>query len=138
VSEPFTVGEGERPARLGRDPEGLLDVQPDLAPEPLAQAFAGHVRHREPEPARGFTGVVDRADMRVLQPGRGLDLATEPVSVDCRGQLGAQHLEGDGPLVLEVAGQVDRGHPAMPKLALEHIPVLQGGGEGGVGHVPRV
>jgi hypothetical protein len=36
-----------------------------------------------------------------------------------------QDLEGDRSLVLQVVGEVDRGHPAPAKLALNPIPTLE-------------
>jgi hypothetical protein len=38
-------------------------------------------------------------------------------------------LDGDIALVLEVVGQVHRGHAALPKLALEAVATAKGGGE---------
>ena len=37
------------------------------------------------------------------------------------GELGTEHLDGDLPLVPQVLGQVDGGHPALPELALEQV-----------------
>jgi hypothetical protein len=37
-----------------------------------------------------------------------------------------EDLEGDRPVVLEVPGQVDRGHPAAAELALERVVILKG------------
>ena len=45
------------------------------------------------------------------------------------GELGAQDLEGDRPIVPEVAGEIDGGHAAASELALEAIAVGQGGRE---------
>ena len=41
------------------------------------------------------------------------------------GQLGMEHLERDRPVVLEVAGEVDRGHAAAAELALEQVAAAQ-------------
>ena len=61
----------------------------------------------------------------MVQAGGDLDLAQEAGGSDRRGQLGAEHLDGDGALVLEVVGEVDLGHPALPELALERIARLE-------------
>ena len=37
------------------------------------------------------------------------------------GELGMQHLEGDVAVVLEVVGEVDRGHAAAPELPLDAV-----------------
>ena len=53
------------------------------------------------------------------------DLAHEPLGADHGGELGAEHLDGDPPAVLQVLGQVDRRHPALPQLALDLVPIGQ-------------
>jgi len=73
--------------------------------------------------------------VRMLQSRGGLDLPSEPVGAQGSGQLWTEDLQGDGALVLEVLGQVHRRHAPAAKLALEHVPVLQGSGQGLVGHV---
>jgi hypothetical protein len=47
-----------------------------------------------------------------------------------------EYLERDQPVVLEIAGEIDRGHPAPAELALEGVAVSQGVPEvgGAVGH----
>jgi hypothetical protein len=37
-----------------------------------------------------------------------------------------KHFQGDGTIVLEVAGEIDRGHAAAAKLPLEEIAVAKG------------
>ena len=76
-------------------------------------------------PRRLAPGVVDREDVRVLQPGRRPDLAQEPLGAEAAGERGEEDLEGDGAVVPEVAGQVDDGHAAAAELALEHVPIPQ-------------
>ena len=59
----------------------------------------------------------------MLEPGGGLDLAQEALGAERRGELGVQHLERDGAVVPEVAGEVDGGHAAATELALEAVAV---------------
>ena len=51
-------------------------------------------------------------------------------------ELGVEDLEGDGAVVPEVAGEVDRGHAAAAELALEGVAAGERGaqGLGGSGH----
>ena len=56
-----------------------------------------------------------------------LDLAQEALRAERGGELGVEHLERDRPVVLEIVGEVDRGHAAAPELALERVAVGQGG-----------
>ena len=65
----------------------------------------------------------------MLQAGREPDLALEPLGTERLAQLGTKHLESDGAAVLEVAGEIDRGHAAAPKLALECVVFAQGVGQ---------
>ena len=55
---------------------------------------------------------------------------------DHGGEFRAQHLDGDLPVVLDVLGEVHRGHPAGTQLALDAVVVSQSGGEAGrgIGH----
>ena len=39
---------------------------------------------------------------------------------------GLQHLDRDGPVVLQVVREVDRGHAAPPELALDAVAIAQG------------
>ena len=59
--------------------------------------------------------------------GGDFDLPEEAVGAEGVGQLGVEHLEGDGPAVAEVAGEVDRGHAAPAELALEAIAIGESG-----------
>src|SRR5256885_10270624 len=45
---------------------------------------------------------------RSLQASGELDLAEEPFRPDSGGQLGVQHLQGDGTAMLDVLGEKDR------------------------------
>jgi hypothetical protein len=71
--------------------------------------------------------------VRVSEVRRRLDLGQKPnCSHDCR-QLGVQDLQRDLALVLQVIGQVDRGHPACTELALDAVPTFEGRVEAGDG-----
>ena len=55
----------------------------------------------------------------MLEVGRDLDLVEEPLTTQHRGELRPEHFDGDVAVVLQVVGQVDRGHPAPAKLAAD-------------------
>jgi hypothetical protein len=109
--------------RVAGDPERLVHRQPALAPEPVAERLAVHVRHGEPEAAGDLARVVDRKDVGMLQPGGEADLPLESLGPERGGQLRQQDLERHRTVVLEVPNQVDHGHAAPPELALERIAV---------------
>ena len=66
-------------------------------------------------------------DVRVVEPGGEPDLPDEPLGAQRVRQLGMEDLQGDGAVVPEIAGEIDRGHAATAELALEHVAVGQGG-----------
>src|SRR4051812_48698878 len=49
------------------------------------------------------------------------DLPAKTLGAECGGELGEQHLECDGPLVLGVAREVYRRHAAASELALDRV-----------------
>ena len=74
-------------------------------------------------------GVEERQDVRVLEARGGLDLGEEPLGADYGGQLRPQHLHRDLTVVLQVLGEVDRGHTALAQLALEAVAVRKHRGQ---------
>ena len=59
----------------------------------------------------------------MLELCRDPDLAQESLGADRGRELRPQHLDGDRPVVLEILGQKDGGHPALAELALEAVAV---------------
>ena len=125
------VGVLERLRRLARDPDGVVDRELPLTAEPVAERFALHERHREPEPRaaghRGLAGVEHRQDVGMLEPRDELDLALEPLRAQGIGQLRMEHFERDRPVVAQVPGEVDRGHAPAAELPLDPVSIRQAG-----------
>jgi hypothetical protein len=111
--------------RLARDAHRLGHGELALPSQPVAQALALDVRHREPEPARGLAGVEHREHVRVLEPASGRDLAPEALRAERGAEVDVEHLERDRPVVLAVVREVHGGHPAAPELALEQVVIGQ-------------
>jgi len=65
-----------------------------------------------------------------------MDLALEALGAQHRGKLGPQELESDPAVVFQVLGEVDRGHAAVPQLAVNYVSVAESVPEldGDVGH----
>ena len=76
--------------------------------------------------------------MGVRQVRGRRDLSQEPLGPNDGGQFGLQDLERDLALVLQVVGQVYRGHAALTKLTLYGIAAFEGCVQAGdrVGHRP--
>ena len=58
-----------------------------------------------------------------------VDFPGEPLGPDGGGQLGSQHLDRDLARVLQVLGEIDRGHAPLAQLPLEAVAVGERGGE---------
>jgi hypothetical protein len=57
----------------------------------------------------------------MLKPGGQLDLTLETLGAKRCGKVGMQHLDGDGPIVLDVTREIDRGHAPATELALDLV-----------------
>ncbi len=62
----------------------------------------------------------------MLQVGVVLISLEKPLGADHRGEFRPQHLDRDLAIVLEVVGEIDRGHPALADLALDAIAAGEG------------
>ena len=69
--------------------------------------------------------------MRVLKLRGDLDLAQEALGPERGGELRAEHLDRHLATMAQIFGQIDRGHPALPDLAVEHVAFTKGGGQAG-------
>lgn len=59
------------------------------------------------------------------QAGPRCESPEESLRAEAAGEVGVEHLEGDGTIVAEVVGEEDRRHTAAPELALEDVPGAQ-------------
>ncbi len=129
VDDPPLVGVVERRGDGARDPQRLIERERALALQALAQALALDERHHVVKEAIGLARIDERQDVRVLELRGEADLAQKPLGAEHRGELGPEHLEGDEPVVLEVCGEIDRGHPAAAELALDRVAAREGSPE---------
>ena len=89
---------------------------------PLVQALAVDEGHREVVLAVVLADLVDRHDVGMVEVGRRLGFAVEPLHVLVRGELpGEDHLQGDRPVQLDLPGLVDHAHAAAGDLALDFV-----------------
>jgi hypothetical protein len=61
----------------------------------------------------------------MLQVGDGLDLEQESLGADDGRQFGPEHFDRHPAPMLEILGQVHRGHAALPQLPLDAVAVGQ-------------
>ena len=110
---PLRVRERERGGDVGADLGGLAGVRAGRVADDVAQRAAVDVLHDDEVRAVLLAPVVDRDDVGVVQVGRGLRLAPEPLDERrVAGELGREHLERDRAVEQLVAGQVHLGHAA--------------------------
>ena len=109
------VGDGDG------DPDGLVDGELPFAIDPVPQRLALDVGHDVEEEAVRLARIEEGQDVGMLQVGRGLDLRQEALRAHDGGQLGLEDLERDLAVVLQIAGQIHEGHPALPQLSLEGV-----------------
>ena len=95
VDDAVAVGVVERVGHLDGDRAPRVDRKLALGVEPVAQRLPLHHRHDEVQDRRRLAGVVQREDVRMVQPRGEADLAEEALAAERLGELGAQHLDGD-------------------------------------------
>ena len=133
VHHPGLVSLGERVGDLPGQPDDLGHRQRSGPGQPLAERLALHERHHvvgehlRAGPVGDDARVQQADDVRMLQLRGDADLLEEALGTEGSTQLRPQDLDRDFAIVLEVLGQVDRGHPARAKLALEAVAVGEGG-----------
>jgi len=71
--------------------------------------------------------------VRVLHLRGQTDPEQEPRGPEDHSELGAEHLQRDRAVVLEIAREVDGSNPAATDLALDRVPAREGYLEGGRG-----
>src|SRR5512146_3009569 len=71
--------------------------------------------------------------MRMLQPSGEFDLPMKSVGAERGCQIRMEHLQRHRAIVLQVVGEVDRGHPAATQLALDAVPLRERRTKSGVG-----
>ena len=90
------------------------------------QRFAGHVRgkrfafeqlHHQKRLVVILADVEDRADIRMIERGRGARFALEPFEgFAIRGERGRQEFDGDLPAQARVFGAIDHAHAALAQV----------------------
>jgi len=112
------VGVGQRVGDVPQDANRLGDGELALPGQPHPERRPLDVGHDVVEETVGDAGVVQRKDVGVLEVGDDGDFAEKPLGAEGGGKLGAEDLEGDAALVLEVGGEPDGGHASGAQLAL--------------------
>jgi len=129
VNHALPMGVVQRVGHLAGNANGVVYRELLLAIEQVTQRFALDVGHDVKQKAIGLPRIVQREDMRVLQVGGGLDLGQEPIGPDDGRQLRPQDFERYLAVVLDILGQVHRGHATGAEFALDGIALGEGAGQ---------
>jgi hypothetical protein len=135
MDDPAAVCEADGAEDLARDLDRRRDGKGALGDDPVLQAPALQVLHRDVVGTLGLAPVVDGDDVRVGQARRVLGLAPEALDelVVARVPL-VQDLDRHAPPELLVLGEVDVGHPARAELAQDAVAPVEERVDQGVGY----
>ena len=112
----------ERGGDLAEDVQRRLGLEPLRLLEPRLQVDTLDVAHDDEQDAVGFSGLVDRDDVRVIDRRRQMGLALEPLA-EARvvRELRRQDLERHVTLETRLHGAVDDAHAAPPDQPLDPV-----------------
>ena len=130
VHDAVAVRVGERARHLGGDPQRVFEGELLFPRQPVAQRLALDERHDVVQETGDRTRIVQRQDVGMLQPRGDLDLPEEALGSQGRGELGVEHLDRHGTVMLHVLGQEDGGHPTAAELALNRVAVGERSAQG--------
>ena len=123
----------QRLGDLGQQPHRLRHRELAGPGQAVPERLALDERHHVVEEAVGVAGVEHAEDVGVLQAGGHLDFAGEPVGAERGRQFGAEHLDRHPAVVLQVLGEVHRGHAALAEFPFDAIASSQRGSQSVVG-----
>ena len=115
------MGVAQRIRHLARDLERVVDGELAFPGQTLPEGLSLDVRHDIVGHALSLIGIVERQDVGMVETRGDLNLAEKPDRSYLRGDVGAEDLDGNRALVLEVMGEVDPCHPTLAQLPLESV-----------------
>src|SRR6185312_8434102 len=111
---------------LARDADRVAHRELLLAFKARAQRLTIYIRHHVVQQSVSASRVKQRQNMWMLQIRGELDLLEKAVGAQHRRQLCVQNLYGNFTVMLDVLGEIYRGHTARAELALDRVPVSKG------------
>ena len=130
------MGVVERVGHCRGNAHRLIHRELFLAFDPFLKSLAFEVGHDVEQEAVRLAGIVERQDVRMREVGRGFDLGQETLGTDHGSEFRLQNFERHLAVVLQVVGQVDRGHAALTEFALDGVAAFESRVEAGdgIGH----
>jgi hypothetical protein len=129
VDDAVGVGVAERTRDLLGHPDRLVERESSLFRQPDPERWPIDERHDVIQQPADVARVIQRDDVRMAEASRDLDLTEEPLRTQAHRQFRAQHLERDRPIVFDVTSLQHDRHPAAAKLALDLVPIGEGGAQ---------
>ena len=127
---PARVREGERVRHLGREPQCLVDRQPLTLRQQRAERWSLDVRHDVVGRRHAFdlddAGVDDAENVGMVELRDDADLAGKALGPGGSAEFRAQQLDGDQPVVLEVAREPHRGHAPLAQRLHDVVAAREG------------
>ena len=117
----------ERVRDLTERVHGVADRQLPVPRQAGPERLAPDQGHCVIEQVVRAAGREQRHDVWVLQRGRQLDLAMEPLGVDPCGELRRQDLDHHAPAQLGLLGEEHTAHPTAAELPLQAVPPSEDG-----------
>jgi hypothetical protein len=112
--------------QLPRESHGLADWKCAVTRQAGAQRLTGDIRHDVKQPAVELPRVVDAEDVGMGESRRDVNLAQKALGAVGR-DVRFEYLDGDLPVVAEIARQVDDRHAATAELSLDDVPICDRG-----------
>src|SRR6185503_4410208 len=125
MNDVVRVREVERIRDLGGQPHGIVHRQRPFATQPIAERLSLDERADEVAGLVGRSGVVERENVRMLEPREQPDLTPESLGAARVAQVGAKDLDGDVTVVAQVARKKDHRRATVAELLLDHVPVTE-------------
>src|SRR5689334_10979566 len=123
MDDSLLVRVAERARHGLNDADHLANGELCFAVQPLSQRSTLYVGHCVVEVTASLTGIVQRENVRMTQPGADLDFTEEAIGPENGAELGPEDLEGDLPVKLEILDQIHRSHAAAAELPEQPIPL---------------
>ena len=128
MDDATAMREPERRRNIDCDLGRTIGVEHTLRADEIGQAATVDELHNDEVRVVLLTPIEDAHDVGVIQIGRCLRFAAEPLHKGgvC-GEVGKEHFDGDGPVEQTVASEEDIGHTTARQASLKFVPAVEDG-----------
>ena len=133
VNDAVVMGVRQSVGDFHGDAQRFIDRQVAIAVQARAERHAFDERHYVVQHRISIllddAGVEEREDVRMPEPCRGSDFGEETLGPQLLREIGVQHLDRNGAVVLDVAREIHSRHATRAELALDTVAVGERRGE---------